>query len=56
MLFSPVNQATTPPSFGIVSAISARALAALAAADTFSAFIPCADDEKSANAFPNGAS
>ena len=53
MLLSPVNQAIIPFSFGIVSAISAKAFAALAAAVTFSVFIPLTESENALRPFPN---
>ena len=45
-LFSPVNQATIPPSLGIILVISANGLAALAAAVIFCSFIPVTELEK----------
>ena len=59
MLFSPANQAATPPSFGITFAISAKALPAFAAATTASGSIPAtlsenvfSDEPKDAISFP----
>ena len=52
MLLSPANQATTPPSLGIVSAISANDLAASAAAMTLSGLIPSTAIENPNNPAP----
>ena len=55
-LFSPANQAITPPSFGTVSVISANALPAKAAAFTDSTLVPAIASEKPLIACPNGTS
>ena len=52
-LFSPANQAATPPSLGIVLAISAKALPAVVAALTDSTFMPVTLSEKDLIATPN---
>ena len=52
ILLSPANQAATPPSLGIVSAIAVIALAASAAATTLSGFIPATETEKPNNPAP----
>ena len=46
ILLSPANQAATPPSLGIVLAISVNDFAAFAAATTLSGFIPATETEK----------
>ena len=53
MLFSPANHAATPPSLGIVSAISAKDFAALAAVIMISGFIPVAAVENARSPAPN---
>ena len=50
---SPLNQPLIPPSLGTALVISAKLLAALAAAVTFSALIPETESENSTNAEPN---
>ena len=52
ILLSPANQAATPPSLGIVSAIAVIDLAASAAATTLSGFIPATEAEKPNNPAP----
>ena len=54
-LFSPANSAAIPPSLGIILAISAKALAAVAAATIFSGFIPETLSENALRYVPNSA-